>query len=120
MARVALTLALALAAATTPLAHAQIADSGIVSVIERDAAQYGLDAGCMLNLDYRESGGDPYAVNPATGATGPFQFTPSGIWLSTLYGQQGIPPSAVSPEEQTRMAAMLMAAGHGDAWGVWC
>jgi septal ring factor EnvC (AmiA/AmiB activator) len=59
-----------------------------------------------------ESGGDFTAVNPSSGAGGAYQILPS-TWH--LYGGEGLPQDA-SPEEQSRIAAMIWADSGASAW----
>ena len=59
-----------------------------------------------------ESGGDFTAVNPTSGAGGAYQILPS-TWA--LYGGEGLPQDA-SPEEQSRIAALIWADSGGSAW----
>ncbi len=59
-----------------------------------------------------ESGGDFSAVNPTSGAGGAYQILPS-TWH--LYGGEGLPQDA-SPEEQSRIAALIWADSGASAW----
>jgi hypothetical protein len=59
-----------------------------------------------------ESGGDFTAVNPSSGAGGAYQILPS-TWH--LYGGEGLPQDA-SPEEQSRIAALIWADSGASAW----
>ncbi len=59
-----------------------------------------------------ESGGDFTAVNPTSGAGGAYQILPS-TWH--LYGGEGLPQDA-SPEEQSRIAALIWADSGASAW----
>ena len=59
-----------------------------------------------------ESGGDFTAVNPTSGAGGAYQILPS-TWQ--LYGGEGLPQDA-SPEEQSRIAALIWADSGASAW----
>jgi len=59
-----------------------------------------------------ESGGDFTAVNPTSGAGGAYQILPS-TWH--LYGGEGLPQDA-SPEEQSRIAALIWADSGAAAW----
>lgn len=65
----------------------------------------------------RESGGNPTAVNPSSGASGKWQFMPS-TWAN--YG--GYPTAASAPEAvQDERAAQLWAGGAGAGhWGGGC
>jgi len=59
-----------------------------------------------------ESGGNFNALNPSSGAGGAYQILPS-TWK--LYGGKGLPQNA-SPEEQTRIAALIWADSGAGAW----
>jgi septal ring factor EnvC (AmiA/AmiB activator) len=59
-----------------------------------------------------ESGGNFDALNPSSGAGGAYQILPS-TWK--LYGGKGLPHEA-SPEEQTRIAALIWADSGAGAW----
>lgn len=59
-----------------------------------------------------ESGGNFDAVNPASGAGGAYQILPS-TWKA--YGGKGLPQDA-SPEEQSRIAALIWADSGPSAW----
>ncbi len=65
----------------------------------------------------RESGGNPTAVNPSSGASGKWQFMPS-TWAN--YG--GYPTAASAPESvQDQRAAQIWAGGAGAGhWGGGC
>jgi peptidoglycan hydrolase CwlO-like protein len=59
-----------------------------------------------------ESGGDFSALNPSSGAGGAYQILPS-TWK--LYGGKGLPHEA-SPQEQSRIAALIWADSGRSAW----
>jgi len=65
----------------------------------------------------RESGGNPTAVNPSSGASGKWQFMPS-----TWAGYGGYPTAASAPEwVQDERAAQIWAGGAGAGhWGGGC
>jgi hypothetical protein len=65
------------------------------------AKSYGTPAKLLDNLQSEESSGNPVAVNPKTGAMGPYQFTPSTV---AALRQQGVKFDPFDPQ-QSRAAA---------------
>lgn len=51
----------------------------ILALIERECAKEGINPGPVFEIVMRESGGDPYAQNPASGASGLFQRVPGSL-----------------------------------------
>ena len=76
----------------------------------RDAAvRYGVSGDWLIDVMLCESGGDPAAVNPATGDSGLFQYNP-GTWASWGGGD------IWNPYEQIELTAWAFSVGRADHW----
>ena len=80
--------------------------------LARTAPVYGVTPGgsieqCIIS---RESGGNPRAVNPASGAGGIYQFLPS-TWASL--GYSGLPENAPAWEQKQAFDKLYAQAGAG-------
>ena len=108
------------ALAPASIIHAEGPVSSVKALIDQESARAGLNVACMERLNQRESGGDPYAVNPSSGATGPFQFMRSNsVWFSSPQAAEGDDPS--DPFANVRAAVWLQARGFGaTGWGIDC
>ena len=71
-------------AASDPIASTTVASQPVTQSTNAQPVSYGGSGyqGCVIS---RESGGNPAAYNPASGAGGLYQFLPS-TWASTPYG----------------------------------
>ncbi len=100
--------------APTPRATAAPAASGgsITSIIESAFAPLGAGAvGWALQVAACESGDNPNAVNPSSGAEGLFQFLPS-TWRSSPYASS----SPFDPVANAEAAAWLYRTSGPGAW----
>jgi len=89
--------------------HAAAAPRAGVQTVSYSRVSSGGVAGCIIS---RESGGNPRAVNPYSGAGGLFQFLPS-TWRSLGFG--GLPEDA-SPATQWAAFDKEVALSGYSAW----
>ena len=90
---------------STPYSTAQIQ-----SIITAAAQRHGVDPNTMLRIAQCESGYNPNAYNPAGPYDGLFQF-----WPPTFRAHGGT--NIWDPNQQSDIAAAMVAAGQGSAWG---
>ncbi len=97
----------------TPSATAPAAmdTSSIVNIITAAALRYGQSPEAMLAVAQCESGLNPYAVNPISGAAGLFQFLPS-TWQTTPYAAA----SVFDAEANANAAAWMWSVGRRHEW----
>lgn len=95
------------AAPVTTVAY--VDDGSIVDIIRVAALRYGASPAQMIRVASCESGLNPGAYNPRSGATGLFQFMPA-----TFYGNGG--RDIWSARDQADVAARMFAAGRASAW----
>jgi len=96
-------------AALPELAPAASASVPYEAAIRDAAARYGVSADWLISVMLCESGGDPYAVNPATGDSGLFQFNPN-----TWYAWGG--GDIWDPYQQIELAAWAFSQGLSYHW----
>lgn len=81
-------------------------------------AGYGSADSCLERIAARESHGDWYAVNPASGAYGRYQILPrGGVYDSTPWAQEGISVYSLGPEQQTEVAEWILEYVGSGPWG---
>lgn len=92
----------------------QVRETQLVSAAEAEQQVADLVKGWAIpeQIVLCESGGNFDALNPSSGAGGAYQILPS-TWK--LYGGKGLPHEA-SPEEQSRIAALIWADSGASAW----
>jgi hypothetical protein len=81
----------------------------IISIIRTAAATYGANGDQMVRVAKCESGLNPRAYDPYSGASGLFQFMPG-----TFYGHGG--HDIWDPTDQSNVAAKMFAQGQSSAW----
>lgn len=92
-----------------PPAPTQPTDGNVKDIITYWANQYGVDPTLLLNVANCESTLNPSAVNPTSGDTGIFQFSPS-----TFADHGGT--NIYDVNQQAQIAAQMWAAGEGNQW----
>ncbi|MEA2647137.1 MAG: hypothetical protein QOE92_2220 [Chloroflexota bacterium] len=99
-----------IAAATSPPAGGSGYSKEQVKQIIRDAAaRWGVDSDRLVRVAGCESGWNPRAYDPGSGASGLFQFMPG-----TFYGNGG--HDIWDPYDQSDIAAKMFSQGRGSAW----
>jgi soluble lytic murein transglycosylase-like protein len=85
--------------------------STMVNIITAAALRYGQSPSAMLAVARCESGLNPRAVNPASEASGLFQFLPS-TWRTTPYANASI----FDAEANANAAAWMWSVGRRNEW----
>ena len=96
------------APAAVPVAASPPQSAGTAPV----TASYSGSAGCQAHIIADESGGNPTAVNPASGAGGLYQFLPS-TWAAL--GHSGLPQNASVAEQNQAYYQQVALSGY-TAW----
>jgi len=100
----------AIAAASAPPAGGRTyTQQQIISIIRTAASTYGANGDQMVRVARCESGLNPRAYDPYSGASGLFQFMPG-----TFYGHGG--HDIWDPTDQSNVAAKMFAQGQSSAW----
>jgi septal ring factor EnvC (AmiA/AmiB activator) len=100
----------AIAAATSPPGGASPwSQQQIIAIIRAAAARYGVSGDKMVRVAQCESGLNPRAYDPASGASGLFQFMPG-----TFYGNGG--HNIWDPYDQSDVASRMFSRGQGGSW----
>jgi peptidoglycan hydrolase CwlO-like protein len=97
------------AASLPPGGGGRYTQQQIVSIIRTAAARYGANGDQMVRVAQCESGLNPRAYDPYSGASGLFQFMPG-----TFYGHGG--HDIWDPTDQSNVAAQMFAHGQSSAW----
>jgi peptidoglycan hydrolase CwlO-like protein len=97
------------AASGPPGGGASYSQQQIISIIRTAAATYGANGDQMVRVARCESGLNPRAYNPYSGASGLFQFMPG-----TFYAHGG--HDIWDPKDQSNVAAKMFAQGQSGAW----
>jgi septal ring factor EnvC (AmiA/AmiB activator) len=97
------------AASVQPGGGGRYAQQQIISIIRTAAARYGANGDQMVRVAQCESGLNPRAYDPYSGASGLFQFMPG-----TFYGHGG--HDIWDPTDQSNVAAQMFAQGQSSAW----
>jgi peptidoglycan hydrolase CwlO-like protein len=97
------------AASAPPSGGSRYSQQQIISIIRTAASRYGANGDQMVRVAGCESGLNPQAYDPYSGASGLFQFMPG-----TFYGHGG--HDIWDPTDQSNVAANVFAQGQSGAW----
>jgi chromosome segregation ATPase len=97
------------AASAPPSGGSRYSQQQIISIIRTAASRYGANGDQMVRVAQCESGLNPRAYDPYSGASGLFQFMPG-----TFYGRGG--HDIWDPTDQSNVAAKMFAQGQSGAW----
>jgi hypothetical protein len=97
------------AASAPPSGGSRYSQQQIISIIRTAASRYGANGDQMVRVARCESGLNPRAYDPNSGASGLFQFMPG-----TFYGHGG--HDIWDPTDQSNVAAKMFAQGQSGAW----
>lgn len=99
------------APAASPPASASSSGNTIIDIITEAALRYGQSPAAMIAVARCESNFDPTLVNPASNASGLFQFLP-GTWRTTPYASYSI----FDPWASANAAAWMWSVGRRNEW----
>jgi soluble lytic murein transglycosylase-like protein len=91
------------------------APADIEAIIRAAAAANGADPDQLLRVAWCESRHNPGAYNPASGASGLFQFIPS-TWATNSARAGYAGASAFDPVASANVAAWMFARGYANQW----
>ena len=91
----------------------------VASALDHAAATYGVSAGCLRRIAYRESRYLPWATTARSGAAGLMQFMgPTWRWMSAQAGYGGASP--YDAWSAAHVAGWAISRGYLSHWGGWC